>query len=457
MDHDTQELQLLRDFREQFYASALGHRKDSQFALLEAVMCASGPESLVRLSLAPPFQRCWSSACDALAAGSLDATRVRRLCVRALPTPPADQRGLWVIDATTWPRPSAGTSPDRTYCHRGAMGIPQSGVVPGWEYQWLVAVPEAQGSWVLPLDVRRRRPDSASPTALALEQVHAALAARATGGATTGAGTGAGAGAPLPLVIFDSGYDPAQLAGSKETNQADFLVRLARNRLCYRAPGPYSGRGAPCKHGDVFRLSDPATHGEPAQRATGEDPEYGQIEVVAWTGLHVRRAAAAPFAVIRVQVEHLPRRKQPPAPMWLAWTGKHLPEDLLLFWRWYCRRFTVEHGFRVAKRAVGWTTIRPRSPEAADLWSWLIAVLFWQLWLARPLVADARLPWERPLPAERLTPGRVRRAFPGLLARLGSPARVPKPRGKSPGRRLGDKPGRRTRHPVVRRTAKPAA
>ncbi len=143
--------------------------------------------------------------------------------------------------------------------------------------------------------------------------------------------------------------------------------------------------------------------------------------------------------------------------MWLAWTGAQLPEDLLLFWHWYCRRFTVEHGFRFAKRAVGWTTIRPRSPAAADRWSWLIAALCWQLWLARPLVADARLPWERPLPAERLTPGRVRRAFPGLLARLGSPARVPKPRGKSPGRQLGEKPGRRTRYPVVRRTAKPAA
>jgi len=454
MDHDTQTILPLRDFREQFYASALGHRKDSLFELLEAVLCASGPESLVRLSLAAPFQRSWSSTCDALSDGSLDATRLRRLFVRSLPTLPADRRELWVIDGTTWPRPSAATSPERTYCHRVATGIPQDGVVPGWEYQWLVGVPEEQGSWVLPLDVRRRRPDSASPTALALEQVHAALVARSTDGSANGAGRVA----PRPLVVFDSGYDPAQLAGSEETTQADFLVRLARNRVCYRAPGPRSGRrGAPRKHGRVFRLSDPATHGEPDRRATMEDPEYGQIEVVAWTGLHTRRAADAPFTVIRVQVEHLPRRKEPPAPMWLAWIGEHLPENLLLFWRWYCRRFTVEHGFRFAKRAVGWTTIRPRSPEAADRWSWLVAALFWQLWLARPLVADARLPWERPLPPERLSPGRVRRAFPGLFARLGSPARAAKPRGKSPGRRLGEKSGRRTRYPVVRRTAKPAA
>src|SRR5204863_4227920 len=88
-------------------------------------------------------------------------------------------------------------------------------------------------------------------------------------------------------------------------------------------------------------------------------------------------------------------------------------------------RFPVEHGFRFANRSLGWTTIRPRAPEAADRWTWLIAAVFWQLWLARALIADQRLPWERPLPAERLSPGRVRRAFPGLLVEVGTPAQAP--------------------------------
>lgn len=444
MTNDTQTLSSLITFRTELYQSVLGHRKDSLFELMEAALCASGPQPLVQLSTVPAFRRQWPSVCDALADGSIDPARLRRRFVGTLPVFPAEQRELWVIDGTTWPRPSAATSPERTYCHRVATGVPQDGVVPGWEYQWLVAVPEPQGSWVLPLDVTRRGPETDRPTALALTQLRAVLRCRPPR-------------APRPLVVLDSGYDPSQLASSEETTQADFLVRLARNRVCYRAPGPYSGRGAPRKHGDVFRLSDPATHGEPERRQTGEDPDYGQIEVAAWTGLHTRQAAAAPFTVIRVQVARLPRRKEPPAPLWLAWTGEQLPEDLLLCWHWYCRRFTVEHGFRFAKRTMGWTTIRPRSPAAADRWSWLVAALFWQLWLARPVVADARLPWESPLPPERLSPGRVRRAFPGLLARLGSPARAPKPRGKSPGRQLGEKPGRRERHPVVRRTAKPAA
>jgi hypothetical protein len=127
-------------------------------------------------------------------------------------------------------------------------------------------------------------------------------------------------------------------------------------------------------------------------------------------------------------------------------------------WQWYRRRFAAaEQTFRFAKQSLGWTTARPRRPEAADRWSWLLALAFWQLWLARPLVADQRLPWERPLPPEQLTPGRVHRAVAGLLPRLGTPARPPEPRGKSPGRRLGERPGPRPRYPVVRRTPQRAA
>ena len=43
-----------------------------------------------------------------------------------------------------------------------------------------------------------------------------------------------------------------------------------------------------------------------------------------------------------------------------------------------------------------------------------------QLRLARPLVVDHRLPWQAPLPTEKLTPARVRRAFSHLLPMLSS-------------------------------------
>lgn len=120
-------------------------------------------------------------------------------------------------------------------------------------------------------------------------------------------------------------------------------------------------------------------------------------------------------------------------------------------WHWYQRRFAIAHACRFLKQELGWTTPRLRSPLAADCWSWRLASARWQLWLARGQVADARLPWDTAAARDQLGPGRVRRVMAGLLATLGSPARPPRPRGKSPGRQRGQCPGHAPRFPVQRR------
>src|SRR5579859_3170540 len=156
-------------------------------------------------------------------------------------------------------------------------------------------------------------------------------------------------------------------------------------------------------------------------------------------------------------VERLPNKKLPPRPLWLAWIGGPLPADLSVLWRWYLRRFTVEHAFRFFKQTLGWTTVRPRHADAADRWTWLIAAACWQLWLARPLVSEVRLPWEHPRPDGLVTPGQVQRHFTGILVRMGTPARAPRKRGKSPGRRKGQRPVPALHYEVARRTPRRAA
>ena len=434
-------LKTLEEFRLAAYGT-LGRRKDSLFELMEAVLAGSGPATIVRLSLMAVFRRAWPSAPDALADGEVDADRCRELVQTTAIEPGAGGRPVWALDGTVWPRPAARTSPERTYGHRSTPGIPQAGVVAAWEYEWLVDVPAPGTGWILPLDVERRGPSDGTPTAVAISMLRGALARRP-------------ADAPRPVVALDSGYDPVQVARAELP--LDVLVRLRSNRVFYRAPGPYQGRGAPRKYGDIFRLADPVTHGAPDASATLADSQYGRVQIDAWRDLRAKGTADAPFTIVRVQVERLPRRASPPAPLWLAWIGGDLPADLGDLWRDYILRFTVEHGFRFLKQALGWTTVRPRDPAAADRWTWLLALALWQLWLARSLVADRRLPWERPLPASQLTPGRVRRAFAGLFAPLGTPARPPKLRGKAPGRRPGHAPGPRARHPVTRRRPTRAA
>jgi hypothetical protein len=310
---------------------------------------------------------------------SIDVVALRTLFAKMLPSADVvDSRPVWAIDRTNWPRPGARTCPDRTWEYRPLPGWPQTGVVPAWAYQWLVAVPDVAGSWVLPLDVQRRGPTAKSATAVALEQIAAVRTAQPVY-------------SPRPVVTLDSGYDLETLA--RTSVDADLLVRLIRSRVVYRPPVKRPGRGRPRLHGTPFRLSDKRTHGKPRQSAQIDHPLYGQVDIDAWSDLHVRGAPEASFSVIRVQVERLPKMKQKPYPLWLAWTGGPLPADLGAVWRWYLRRFTVEHAFRFFKQTPGWTTVRPRHPQAADRWSWLMAGACWQLWLGRRIVGDVRLPW----------------------------------------------------------------
>lgn len=111
--------------------------------------------------------------------------------------------------------------------------------------------------------------------------------------------------------------------------------------------------------------------------------------------------AAAP----RVDDQRLrkPSTRKNATTLWLWHAGPDVPE-LDLLWRSYLRRFDIEHTLRFAKNTLGWTAPGVRTPEQADRWSWLIAACLTQPRLARPLVTDQRLPWEKPREQAKLTP-----------------------------------------------------
>ncbi|MFB6848114.1 transposase, partial [Streptomyces sp. NPDC056373] len=115
-------------------------------------------------------------------------------------------------------------------------------------------------------------------------------------------------------------------------------------------------------------------------------------------------------------------------------------------WQAYLRRFDIEHTFRLFKQTLGWTCPKIRTPEAADRWTWLILAAYTQLRLARPLAADRRRPWERPVASDRLTPARVRRDFRHIRPTVLCPARAPKSTRPGPGR----PPGRKNTRPTPR-------
>jgi len=73
----------------------------------------------------------------------------------------------------------------------------------------------------------------------------------------------------------------------------------------------------------------------------------------------------------------------------------------------------------------------PGTPAQIERWSWIVACACNQLLLAQHLGQAVLRPWESKQRA--VTPRQVRRVMPSILVQVGTPAKPPKPRGKSPG------------------------
>jgi hypothetical protein len=438
----------LQAFRAGLHACCT-RRADALVDLADALLSAQGPvASLPQLSLEPAHRRGWGSTYAALAYGRIDAERLRELLARH---PLAGGQAIYAVDVTTWPRCDAECSPERgLYYHpsRHSAGQP---IVAGWAFQWICQLGFARDSWTAPVDARRLQPIEDTDHTAAV-QIRALLGRLPTN-------------QQPPLFVFDAGYDSAQLSLDLADAQVAVLVRLRADRCFYADPPPRlpGSTGRPRRHGAKFACADQATWPVPTATLVCEDDQYGTVTVQAWAGLHPKQhrhpghgsRGPRPIVrgtIVRVQVERVPARTRPPKVLWLWWAGPG-ELDLDLAWRAYVRRFDLEHTVRFAKQTLGWTTPRPRHPAQAERWTWLILAGYTQLRLARQLVADQRLAWERPRPSGQLSPYRVRRGFSRLLCAVGSPASAPKASGRSPGRPKGHRSGPALRHPAVKKPA----
>ncbi|MCX5233181.1 hypothetical protein [Streptomyces sp. NBC_00233] len=148
--------------------------------------------------------------------------------------------------------------------------------------------------------------------------------------------------------------------------------------------------------------------------------------------------------MIHLAVEHIPGNRDP-RPLWLWHNDPDAnAHDADRLWRIYLRRFDIEHTFRFLKQALGMTRPRLRHPAQAEL----VIAAYTQLRLARPLAADLRRPWEKPLKPDALTPGRIRRCYPRIRRILGTPAKPPKATRPGPGRPPGRTTSPAPRYPV---------
>lgn len=437
-------------FREDFYRCLTGW-PDALFELSDALLCTPSPVSSVpTLSLEPVFRRGHGSLYKSLDRGQVDTDALRALLVA---NRPEHWPLVFAVDASSWARCDAETSPERGFYYSASKHSAGQPIVAGWSYQWITQLDWAMDSWTAPVDVTRT-PPTADATTATITQLRRLLAVLPAGGG-------------VPLFVFDAGYDPIALTHELADARAAIVVRIRSDRVFYAdpEPAPAGRRGRPRRHGARFGCADdPADWTAPDQELIAEDPRYGQVHVQAWHNLHPALAGRGRWAqhdrppivtgtVIRVQVAHLPKpTARAVKTLWL-WCSGPGPMDIDSAWRAYLRRFDIEHTFRFVKNTLGWTAPALRTPDQADRWTWLILAAYTQLRLARGLIADDRLPWQRPRAPDKLTPARVRRGFRRLRAHLGTPASPPKSKTAGPGRPKNTPRPPRTRYPAIKKTA----
>ncbi|MGH3860949.1 NF041680 family putative transposase [Actinokineospora sp.] len=443
-------------FRLGLYA-CLGRRGDALFDLVDAVLTAGGPVgSLVGLSEEKAFRRGHGALYDALACGGVDTGMLAGLIASSWR--PVDAGPVKIaVDVSPWPRPDAVTSPGLCHCHTSCRCDGTRKTVPGWPFSFAAGLEWGPSSWTALLDAVRIDPGD-DATVATFEQVKRVIGRLSAAGAV--------AGRPAAVFAFDSGYDLTRIAwlAAQDGLDVQILGRVRSDRVFY-GPAPAArvdGKpGRPPRHGARFALALPDTLPAPDERIDATSRRYGAVQVTAWHGLHQKLGRQAGWqhhtgqlpvlggTVIRVQVERLPGDRAP-KPVWL-W--HHAPGsglfDLDLLWKTYLRRFDIEHTFRLLKQTLGWTAPQIRTPAQGERWTWLIVAAHTQLRLARALTGDLRRAWDKPIPAgQPITPGRVRRGFPILRRKLGTPARRPKPTAPGPGRPRGSTRPPRRRYPV---------
>lgn len=414
-------------FRQTAYA-CLGRAHDAMFELGDAVLSSPRANSFAELSCSPLFRQQWSSLYEALQDSRPQRRKLMRLYIKQMEQA---ERPVLAGDHTIWARPYAVTLPERTYEHQAALlGNRPIGVGQGWST--LAWIPQVGGSWALPL--RHERITSfESPISKAtwqLRQVCQVLPVRA-------------------VSLWDSEYGCARFVLATADIACDKLMRLRSNRCLWGEPPIYSGRGRPRVHGNKFKLNDATTWHSADQTVEVDDPtRQGRLRLNCWWQMHFRTAAAHPMQLIRVERFDAAGNQRSDKPVWLVWVGETMP-PLHQIWQLYTRRFGVDHWFRFAKQRLHWTLPRLSTAKQAERWSDLMPLLSWQLWLAGSLVSDCPLPWQKP--QQQLTPGRVAQSMAALFTQLGTPAQVPKPRGKSPGWTKGHPRTCRIRAPIVKK------
>jgi len=455
----------IEQFRKEVYQN-FNKRADTLMDLLDALCSQTRASSVVELSLQNCFRRSYSAIFKAMAEYRPGDDDLAHLAGPYLPEP--QKRPFWLlgVDVTPQPRPYACTLAERGFVYQPTVIWGNKPITIGHQYSTVALLPEKDTkqpvTWVVPLSCQRVKREE-SKALVGAEQIGELLG---------------DAKQPfreqLTVEVGDSDYSqPAYLAANREHEHLVSVVRCRGNRIFYRQKyrsGSETG-GAPGHYGTSFKLKDPTTWHEPDDQTqlpfTTRRGRQFQATIQVWHNMLMRgknkperiRMYQYPFTLVRIVLldeDGQPRFKHP---LWLLVIGpRRLELSLEHTYQAYTQRSDLEHFFRFGKQKLLMADYQTPDLEREERWWHLAHLAYLQLWVAHETAASLPRSWERNLPqhkAQKITPTLVQRDFERLISQFGTPAKVPKPRGKPPGRRKGFRLSPRERQKVLKKGEKP--
>ncbi len=432
MNTTIQQINNLIEFRQAVHQTGLGKNRDALFELVDALIERPHASCAAEVSLSPLFRRSWSSLYKAVEKGKVNEASLAALFVRQVPTTGVQ---VYPLDSTMWAHPAARTLDGLVYGPSPTKALKKHSIVQGHEYSLLGWTATPRQSWAPTLTIERVQPPSSS-LEVGVRQVQWLCQQRQAEEREA-----------LDVIVADGHYGNHRFFGPLREEPCALLARLRRDRVLYGPPGPYKGRGRRPKHGARFAFKQSESWPQAAEESEFEDERWGQVRLRRWHELHEKQDAETVLAVICAEVHR--ERAKPPEPLWLGYKPGHTDFPLRQVWSWFEGRWPIEPGIRFRKQGLFWTLPALQESNWCDNWTWLNQTAFWFLYLARPLVSDAHLPWQKPV--TNLTPARVKRAYLALFSTIGTPAAPPQTRGNAPGWPIGKLRQRRVRHRPVKR------
>jgi DDE superfamily endonuclease len=427
-------LNTLIEFRQQVYA-CLESRADALFSLCDGLLSESQARTLPELSHSPFFLHQWPSIYAALADGKINIERLQAVCVRSVLAELPEDAPVWIaVDATPMQRPAAETSEDRGYIHVSNLPLADKPISIGWMFSVVGLLPEQTSSWVPPLDFQRISTEQTA-VGVAIDQLRRLKPLFGT---------------RQVIVVADRCYGTPDMLRACQELGYGVLIRLKSNRKLYRQPVRRFPRGRLPQDGPLLQGTRPETQGDPSETWETTDQVGRMTRVSRFDEVHFQQERGLLLSVIRVERASARGTKRDPRVSWFLTLENVVPLEQVP--QRYGLRFSEEHLFRFLKQDLLWLAARVCTPEQVLRWSWIVALAFLQLYLARELGQHALLPWEAK--GRPVTPRQIRRLMPTLLSQLGTPVRMCQPRGKAPGRAKGFRPQPAPRYPVIQKTSK---